>query len=77
MATLYAIDGTTAQGTTTDNALCANYGYRSGDKHTFACRVIEKFLLDNVKKYRMDLAEPNRDQVREDAETEMDGLSAA
>jgi hypothetical protein len=57
------------------DAICANYGYTSGVKADFADSILLKFINDNVIKYRMDNAEPDRVQVKSDAEAEMEGIS--
>lgn len=85
---LYTIQGTIEQGQLAVDSLCYNYKYQdrledeTGDsidnpetRVAFAKRKLIDFLKDNIKSYRVEKFEEDRDNILESAEAEVEGLT--
>lgn len=85
---LMTINGTAEQGQLAKEALCKNYNYQATIQDeegndipntksdvNFAKRMVNEFIINNVKKYRTDQLEAQRKQAIIDADAEAVGIT--
>jgi hypothetical protein len=80
MATLFTIEGTTAQGTKAKDCFCDVYDYNSNKigaetEKQFSARMIREFIRDVCRKSDVDDAEPDRAAIIAAADSDLDGMT--